>query len=195
MKSIHFEKIIDKEKFFPPKNVNLWEKIELNESSQIKFLRSLFLFISSTEKHYIGYIKMDAYLLFLQKSRKFTGVIKELMVVTVEAIGTKLPLLFQILSQLVGACWFFLSKSSVQFQRWRKVVNFVKSARGEPSSATQSMYVNLIYAFCRFSIDISHIIITRPTRFCSALLFTTNAANTLCIYLFETIKVIKSAAN
>ena len=47
---------------------------------------------------------MDAYLLFLQKSRKFTGVIKELMEVTVEAIGTKLPLLFQILSQLDGAC-------------------------------------------------------------------------------------------
>ena len=60
----------------------------------------------------------------MNKSREIAGVIREcwelesvreLMKVSVEAIGEKLPLLFQILSQLVEACWFFLSKSNVQF--------------------------------------------------------------------------------
>ena len=40
----------------------------------------------------------------MNKSRKIAGVITELMEVSVEAIGEKLPLLFQTLSQLVGSC-------------------------------------------------------------------------------------------
>ena len=103
----------------------------------------------------------------MNKSRKIPGLIRELMEVSVEAIEAKLPLLFQTLSQLVGACW--------------KVEDFVKLARGEPVSATQSLYVNLIYEFCQLLIGISNIIITRPTRFCSALLFTTHAAHTLYV--------------
>ena len=53
----------------------------------------------------------------MNKSRKIAGVIRELMEVSVKAIGAKLPLLFQTLSQLVGACFvfFFLSKCNVQF--------------------------------------------------------------------------------
>ena len=43
----------------------------------------------------------------MNKSRKIAGVIRELMEVSVKAIGAKLPLLFQTLSQLVGACFFF----------------------------------------------------------------------------------------
>ena len=60
----------------------------------------------------------------MNKSREIAGVIREcwelesvreLMEVSVEAIGEKLPLLLQTLSQLVEACWFFLSKSNAQF--------------------------------------------------------------------------------
>ena len=42
--------------------------------------------------------------MFMNKLRKIAGVITELMEVSVEAIRAKLPLLFQTLSQLVGAC-------------------------------------------------------------------------------------------
>ena len=76
---------------------------------------------------------------------------------------------------------FFIEKQRAVSQRRRKVEDFVKLVRGEPGSATQSMYVNLIYEFCQLSIGISNIIITRPTRFCSALLFTTHAALTLSV--------------
>ena len=46
----------------------------------------------------------DVKYMSMNKSRKIAGVIKELMELSVEAIGAKLPLLFQTLSQLVGAC-------------------------------------------------------------------------------------------
>ena len=41
---------------------------------------------------------------------------------------------------------FFIEKQRAVSQRRRKVEDFVKLAHGEPGSATQLMYVNLIFA-------------------------------------------------
>ena len=50
------------------------------------------------------HVESDVKYMSMNESRKIAGVIRELLEVSGEAIGAKLPLLFQTLSQLVGAC-------------------------------------------------------------------------------------------
>ena len=118
---------------------------------------------------------------------------------TAEVIRAKLSLLSQRLSQLVGACWLFLSKNSVQFFKEEEKLRILSSAHVVHLAQLHNQFMRIwvtatglehtvmwIWVMNPASYRLANIIITRFSRFCSALLFTTHAAHTLCINLLKT---------